>query len=271
MRRTWLVAVAFAVLALVVHLATSWSTAVLLSTSMEPWAGPGDLLVHREVAAERVRVGDVVTVPTDGRGLVTHRVVRLVEDDGAVVARLQGDRSRLPDPVPVELPDEVARVVLVVPALGDVLRVGGPALGAGLVLLVLGGVALLASRRAAAARDVRRAQPVDPRLEALLATVEQLAEDGLAPVMVRDLLRVRVAALLGLPSAERAGAVAALDDGARFYVVALADADPAALGIVPSGSNRRQEASEALELWWAGVRDRVPDAVRVLLPAGVTD
>lgn len=274
MRRTRLVVVTLTVVGLVVHLATAWSTAVLLSTSMEPWAGPGALLVHREVAAEQVEVGDVVTVRTRDGSLVSHRVVHLVADDGTVVARLQGDRSRLPDPVPVDLPDEVARVVLVVPALGDVLRVGGPTLGGALGLLALGATAVVVSRRrdhddAVGDDATPRTDTVDPRLAALLATAEQLAEDGLADVVVRDLVRVRSAPLFGLPSAERAGAVVSLDDGARFYVVALADADPAALGIVPPGSARRREATAALEEWWAAVEDRVPDDARPVLPPGV--
>lgn len=240
----------------------AWSNAglsfvVLASPSMEPYASPGDLLVHHEVPAEEVAVGDVVTVPVEGDTLATQRVVRLARSpSGAISARLQGDASPLPDPVPVHLQGDVARVLVVVPVVGSVLTAGAPLLWGGLGLLVLGGGVLVVVRR-----EEPAASEPDPRLEALLATCEQLAEDDMPTVVLRDLVRVRTAALLGLPSAERAGAVLALDDGARFYVIGLADADPDALALIPPGSERRIQATLALEQWWLVVARDVPPVV----------
>lgn len=271
------IAAGLVVLGLVLALAfgvTGWSVVVLASPSMEPFASSGDLLVQRAVPADDIEVGDVVTVPAPADRLVTHRVVELgSSEDGAVVARLKGDASRRPDPLPVRLGDDVARVVTVVPRIGSVVTDGTRLLWIGLGLLVLGGGALLLARRAGApattpAAGAPRAATADvaapvaqSRLVALLATCEQFADDGMPDVVLRDLVRVRVADLLGLPPAEQAGAVHMLDDGARFYVVALADADPAALALVPPGSERRRRASAALEQWWLVVGRRVPDDV----------
>jgi len=281
----------------VVLVSTGWSVVVLASPSMEPFASPGDLLVQRSVAAEDIVVGDVITVPAASDRLVTHRVVRLIPvEDGGVIARLKGDASPLTDPVPVRLQGEVTRVTSVVPMVGRVLTEQA-ALWGGLGLLVLGGGALIFTRRGgapatapaadqpatvapgpapaqrpAATPDPAPAQPpaatpvsaapsYESRVAALLATCEQFTDDGLPDVMLRDLVRVRVAGLLGLPPAEHAGVVHMLDDGARFYVVALEDADPAALALVPPGSERRHQASAALEAWWQVVGRRVPDDV----------
>lgn len=246
-----------------------WSIAVLVSPSMEPFASPGDLLVHRDVPAEEIEAGDVVTVPVAVDRLATHRVVRLVgARDDTIRVRLQGDASRLPDPVPMLLQGDVARVVLVLPRVGSVLTTGAPLLWGGLGLLLLGGGVLAGARRdrsgppPATGASAGTASPApDPRLEALLATCEQLAEDGMPAVVLRDLVRVRAAALLGLPAAERAGAVLTLDDGARFYVMGLADADPEALAMIPPGSQRRLQASAALDQWWLVVGQDVPPAV----------
>lgn len=252
-----------ALLAVGAWLTASWSTAVLGSASMEPFARPGDLLLHRVVPVEEVQPGDVVTVPVPGRGLVTHRIIELDERvDGPVVAVLKGDRSRFPDPTPVPLPDRVERVVRVVPALGGVLQLGGRLLWAGAGLFLLGGVALLVARRIAPPPPPPPPAPqVDPRIEALLATCEQLQEDGVADVVLADLVRVRTALVVGLPSAEGAGPVLDLDDGGRFYVLAVADADQAMLALVPPDSVRRHDASEAIDLWWEAVRRGVPDEV----------
>lgn len=246
----------------------AWSNAgvsfvVLGSPSMEPYASPGDLLIHRDVPADDVAVGDVVTVPVEGDTLATHRVVRLAPSPTGISARLKGDASPLPDLEPVLLRGEVARVVVVVPLVGSVLTAGAPLLWGGLGLLVLGGVLVVVRREEPepAPLDPRREAQPDPRLEALLATCEQFAEDDMPAVVLRDLVRVRTAALLGLPSAERAGAVLALDDGARFYIIGLADADPDALALIPPGSERRVQASIALEQWWLVVGRDVPPAV----------
>ena len=80
-----------------------------------------------------------------------------------------------------------------------------------------------------------------------------------------DLGRVRTAVVVGLPPAEGSTPVLQLDDGGRFYVLAVADADQAMLGLVPPDSVRRHQASEAIDLWWDAVDDRLPSAVATRL------
>lgn len=256
-----LLAIAGASLVLVV---TTTSAAVLDSASMEPWASPGDLLVHRIVPATDIEVGDVATVPTSDRGLVTHRVVALEDDGDGRLAVLRGDASRFPDPSPVTLRDDVDRVVLVVPRLGTAVRTGGPWLLAGSVLLLVGLLVLGLARRGTAGPveepTATTAPPtvLDPRMEALLATCEQLQEDGVTDAVLADVVRVRTAAIFGLPSAERSGAVLSADDGVRFYVLAVADVDTAMLELVPVASERRRGGSAALDAWWDAVADQLP-------------
>lgn len=272
-RRRWVVLAWLGVPALLAAvLAGQFSYAVLGSTSMEPWAASGALVIHRSVPADEVEVDDVVTVDAPGRGLVTHRVVGLAPSDGdGVVARLRGDRNAQPDAAPVELVGDVAVAVAQVPVLGRVLRIAGPMTGVAVALLALGVVTLaFSTAEEPTPGAVTGSQFLDPRIEALLATCEQFAEDGMAPEVLADLVRVRVAAALGLPEVEDADACAELDDGARFYVVALADADPDALGLVPPGSTRRRAGSAAVDQWWQQVADRVPDDVHTALRDLVT-
>lgn len=251
---------------LLAWLLAGWSIAVLDSDSMEPWASPGDLLVHVVESPAGIEPGEVVTVRLPDRGLVTHRVVAVDGDGDRRVAVLMGDASRFPDPGPVTLPDEVDRVALVVPGAGSVLRIAGPWLIGVLVLLVAGAVALGVARRdrttpvttPPAAPTTAPSATVDPRIEALLATCEQLEDDGVPGPVLGDLVRVRTAPVVGLPVAERSGAVLSLDDGGRFYVLAVADADRAMLDLVPVDSERRRAGTAALDLWWDAVCDGVP-------------
>lgn len=268
MRTAALGAVALAAGLVVVLLAAGWRPVVLLSGSMAPAAPAGALLVARPVPAHDVALGDVVTVSVAPAGRVTHRVVELDRDGGTTSAVLRGDANPEPDPVAVRLPDPTLRTVAVVPHLGRLVA-AGPLLLAGLGILLVG----LAGLVAIPARGPRPASPgpaaplpapaddLDPRVLALLATLEAHLADGLPRPVVAAMARVRVAPLLGAGDVETAPEVAGLDDGARFVLVALVDADAAALHVVPPGSRRVVAACTAVAAWWERVGGRLPAAV----------
>jgi signal peptidase I len=89
-------------LAVAACLALGVRPAVVVSGSMAPGIPVGAVTLARTVPAESVAVGDVVTVPrTDGRGLVTHRVIETAPGTGgATTLRLQGDANTEPDALP---------------------------------------------------------------------------------------------------------------------------------------------------------------------------
>lgn len=272
MRRPLWALGAVAALVLVVMLTVGgWQPVVLLSDSMAPAAPAGSLLLAREVDPVDVTVDDVVTVPLpSGEGRVTHRVVEVDRDDGVTWVRLQGDANAVPDAGRVALAGPTLRTVAVVPVLGRVVGGGSPVLLAGIALLLVGTLGLLfVERRSAARTPVTRHEPrlptgtsgLDTRSLALFATLEALAEDGMDAATLRSLAQARVGALFGLGTVEESDQVAALDDGARFVVLSLADADPDALAVVPAASRRATEARAAVEGWWLGVESRVPSAV----------
>lgn len=92
---------------------------VFRSGSMAPTIGTGALGLSQGVAADELRVGDVVTVPTGSGDLVTHRIVQVTHSPGTATLQLQGDANSNPDPrlYPVT---EAGRVVVTVPRLGYV-------------------------------------------------------------------------------------------------------------------------------------------------------
>lgn len=107
-------------LAVVACLALGVRPAVVVSGSMAPGIPVGSVTVARTVPAESVAVGDVVTVPrTDGRGLVTHRVIETAPAEGglATVLRLQGDANAEADALPYTV-TEVGQVLGSVPHVG---------------------------------------------------------------------------------------------------------------------------------------------------------
>lgn len=107
-------------LAVAACLALGVRPAVVVSGSMAPGIPVGAVTIARTVPAEAVAVGDVVTVPrTDGRGLVTHRVIETApaEDGRTTVLRLQGDANTEPDALPYTV-TEVGQVLGSVPHVG---------------------------------------------------------------------------------------------------------------------------------------------------------
>lgn len=258
-------------------LAAGWRPVVLVSDSMAPAAPAGSLLISRPVPADQVEAGDVLTVALPaGAGRITHRVVGLEVEDDTRWVRLQGDANPGPDAGRVQLPEPTLRTVAVVPVLGQVIGGSSPVLVAGIALLVVGtiGLAFVERRsRREAARSQGRHEPrlptgtsgLDTRTLALFATLEALADDGMERRTLEALARARVGALLGLGAVEDSPEVDGLDDGARFVVLALADADPDALALVPTDSRRAEQARAAVTAWWQRNHDEVPVAVRVEL------
>lgn len=106
-------------LAVAACLALGVRPAVVVSGSMAPGIPVGAVTLARTVPAESVAVGDVVTVPrTDGRGLVTHRVIETAPGTGgATTLRLQGDANTEPDALPYTV-TEVGQVLGSVPHVG---------------------------------------------------------------------------------------------------------------------------------------------------------
>jgi len=114
-------------MSLLLPLATFLTVAVLLgwrleaveSGSMEPAFPVGSLVVVVPVEPSEVSVGMPLAFdPDDGRPLVTHRVVDVVEGPGGLAFRTRGDANATNDPAPVPARAVRGRAAWAVPQLG---------------------------------------------------------------------------------------------------------------------------------------------------------
>ena len=123
---------------------------VVLSASMQPSIGAGDVVIVDRVPPSDVEAGNVGVFDTDRRrddaepGRVTHRVVEVVDRDGSLQFRTKGDANEEADPTLSEASQLLGRVRFTVPYLGYLLTAGTPSLRIGF-LVVLPGLALAAS------------------------------------------------------------------------------------------------------------------------------
>jgi signal peptidase I len=110
----------FVLLALVPHIGL-YRPETVLSGSMRPRFGPGDLVIVTPEAARDVRVGQVISlrIPVGDHHVQTHRVLQVVRGGDHPVIRTKGDANNAPDPWTARLDGSTAwQVRLVVPKLG---------------------------------------------------------------------------------------------------------------------------------------------------------
>lgn len=92
----------------------------VLSGSMEPALGVGDVVIDSRVSPAEVRVGDIVTFPDpEGTGrLITHRVRRLRIVDGSAHVVTKGDNTNAVERWDIPATGSLGRVEYRVPLLG---------------------------------------------------------------------------------------------------------------------------------------------------------
>lgn len=91
---------------------------IVLSDSMLPAISVGDLVIAKEVDTEELKEGDVIAF-REGRSVITHRIVSVVEDAGARRFVTRGDNNNANDPVLVKAELVEGLQVLVAPRLGN--------------------------------------------------------------------------------------------------------------------------------------------------------
>ncbi|WP_104196831.1 signal peptidase I [Cryobacterium sp. M15] len=118
-----LLVVGLGVLLVVIPKMTGATPLTVLTSSMEPGLPPGTLVIVRPVAAEALRIGDVVTyqMVSNGAKVVTHRIISITSSsDGSRSFIVQGDNNSAPDDDPVLAEQVQGRLWYAVPYVGYV-------------------------------------------------------------------------------------------------------------------------------------------------------
>lgn len=110
-------------LAVAVPLAFGLRPLTVLSGSMEPAIGTGDVVVVERIEPREAHVGDVVTFrdPEHSGRLITHRVRRIHARDGELRFTTKGDANNSVERWSLSPEGELSRVHFHVPAIGYVL------------------------------------------------------------------------------------------------------------------------------------------------------
>ncbi|WP_372912607.1 signal peptidase I [Salinigranum sp.] len=110
---------------------------VVLSDSMEPTMSAGDLIFVRDVPAENIDQGDVITFRYSPReATTTHRVVDVTTEDGRQAFVTKGDANDGTDPNLVTPEMVVGKLVLTLPLYGHITTFADSRLGTVLLVVV---------------------------------------------------------------------------------------------------------------------------------------
>lgn len=73
---------------------------IVLTGSMEPEIGSGDLIICKQIDSEQVKVDDVIAFfdpASNNNSVLTHRVVEVVTEDGSLSFKTKGDANNAAD------------------------------------------------------------------------------------------------------------------------------------------------------------------------------
>ena len=103
-----------------------YTTLRVVTGSMEPAIAIDSLIVVRDVPAEEIKTGDIISFysedPALGGTVNTHRVTAISKTDEKLVFQTQGDANNVPDIYGTDSEHLIGKVIWVSPILGRVLK-----------------------------------------------------------------------------------------------------------------------------------------------------
>lgn len=108
------------------------------SGSMSPYAEVGDYLIVKKISAQKIKVDDVITFVSKNT-LITHRVKKIVNEDGNIKILTQGDFNNILDDEFLDVSSVVGKSIVVIPKLGIIINYISSKIGLtiGIIIILL--------------------------------------------------------------------------------------------------------------------------------------
>ena len=94
-------------------------TYVIISGSMQPELKIGDIVVVKKITQEDLKVGDIISF-RHGQSVITHRISRIIEEDGERKYITKGDFNNAEDSESVTYNNIEGKVIRSVPQFGKI-------------------------------------------------------------------------------------------------------------------------------------------------------
>ena len=99
---------------------TNTNAYIVLSGSMEPEIGVGDIVITTSVKQEDIKVGDIISF-TKGTTMVTHRVTEINEENEVVTYKTKGDNNNTEDLGVITYDNVVGKYKSKIPKVGHII------------------------------------------------------------------------------------------------------------------------------------------------------
>jgi signal peptidase I len=90
----------------------------VLSNSMVPVFEAGDVIITREIDAEDLKVGDIISFYNEEKNLITHRITSIAEKNGERQFFTKGDNNNTADEEVITTSDIAGKELFHIPKLG---------------------------------------------------------------------------------------------------------------------------------------------------------
>lgn len=118
----------------------------VVSGSMEPTIEIGDLVIVKQPEQENIKEGDIITF-IEEQGIVTHRVVEVIEEDGKIKYKTKGDNNNANDTNLVEYKNIEGIFVKNIKKIGGIITSARSSTSIIVIVLVVYLVYLIASKK----------------------------------------------------------------------------------------------------------------------------
>jgi signal peptidase I len=108
----------------------SYKPLTVLSNSMYPVLEAGDMIFSKELDSSKVRKGDVITFKENDGRIVTHRVVKVVIENGETMFQTKGDNNNVIDQSLVSSDQLIGSMKLNIPNAGHIAKFAASPTGA---------------------------------------------------------------------------------------------------------------------------------------------
>lgn len=95
---------------------------IITSESMKPKIEIGDVIIVKKVGEEEINTDDIIAFKIDNELTNTHRIINIIDENGQKRYITKGDNNREEDIEEVSYDEIQGKVVMVIPALGNVVN-----------------------------------------------------------------------------------------------------------------------------------------------------
>ena len=109
----------------------------VLTGSMEPEFNIGDLIIERKIEQEDIHVGDIITYSLNNQNTVTHRVIKISQENGEILYETKGDNNNSPDEKLVKYSQIQGHIVFKIDKLGKIITEFVSGIGMVVLLVII--------------------------------------------------------------------------------------------------------------------------------------